>query len=720
MADSITVTAHHAYEAQREDELSFAAGETIQVTDRSDADWWVGKKEDGSSGFFPSNFVNVANEGNETEKPVSKAEQQVAEEEQQKATTPADSDEPSAEVEGEGEGEKDTAPRQPIGMARVMEDYAMQNPGELTLHNGGIITIFEKLEDGWSYGELNGKIGRFPNKYVEDIDMPGRPDIGAPTVGVGKKEVGEEADAGKPGFKLAAFGVKQGGIGSLLAGGIPTLKKTVKKEDAPAEVSTPPAVQSPATEEKAAPSTESKTTKPILGKAIALHPYDAENSDELNLIRGEYIDILDRNADEGWWEGVNEKGETGIFPANFVKEIEQEPAAPVLPQRSRKSVASVGSVKSIESSVSRPSLPVREPSLEVTTPKEPVVAEEQTTEEEETPAIKPIDVQTSPVSPTVADPKPVSPEESDPVSLTTPVSPIKQQQDVKPEETSETGAESVSKVKETIEEKEEPAQKEVEDGAEDILEETAVSEKQEEPEAVKESISEKEDIIEAGTEENVEKNVEAEKVEEKKDVFGMQPTGPKLSTPSRAKLGKPRRSPQLNQSEPSQIELLQQEIDQSPQEESKQSEVKDEPKADPVVPPKPVKPIFAKFPTPFAAGIEELSSKQLKPVQRRMWEPAPAHEPKETKEEKPATSDEPPRPTGVKNIASRFNFAGVPSGGGNDVLELKLKNFTKNEVDKVRQELEQELEKERAQRQQLEQQVETLSRIVTELQSRLG
>lgn len=28
----------------------------------------------------------------------------------------------------------------------------------------------------------------------------------------------------KPGFKLAAYGVKQGGIGSLLAGGIPVLR----------------------------------------------------------------------------------------------------------------------------------------------------------------------------------------------------------------------------------------------------------------------------------------------------------------------------------------------------------------------------------------------------------------------------------------------------------------------------------------------------------------
>lgn len=50
----------------------------------------------------------------------------------------------------------------PIGMARVMEDYAMQGPDELSLHRGSIVTIYERYEDGWMKGEINGKIGRFP------------------------------------------------------------------------------------------------------------------------------------------------------------------------------------------------------------------------------------------------------------------------------------------------------------------------------------------------------------------------------------------------------------------------------------------------------------------------------------------------------------------------------------------------------------------------------
>lgn len=94
-----------------------------------------------------------------------------------------------------------------------------------------------------------------------------------------------------------------------------------------------------------------------------------------------------------------------------------------------------------------------------------------------------------------------------------------------------------------------------------------------------------------------------------------------------------------------------------------------------------------------------------------MFEPAPAHESSDK------TSEEPPRPTGVRNIASRFN---VPSSGGNEVLETKMKNFTKNEIEKTRKELERQLEEEREKRVQLEELVASLAEQVNQLQSQLG
>lgn len=58
------------------------------------------------------------------------------------------------------------------------------------------------------------------------------------------------------------------------------------------------------------------------------------------MIAGEYVIILDKNADEGWWNGTNEAGQSGVFPANFVKEVDDEP--PLRPRRARPPTVKTG------------------------------------------------------------------------------------------------------------------------------------------------------------------------------------------------------------------------------------------------------------------------------------------------------------------------------------------------------------------------------------------
>ncbi|KAI8377387.1 uncharacterized protein BYT42DRAFT_341921 [Radiomyces spectabilis] len=853
----VTVVAHHPYEAQRDDELAFEKGDVIQVVNKSDPDWWVGKKDNGDSGFFPSNFVEIVNEkdaATDNEKPVDTNNQH----------QDADASETAQE---EKEDEQEKAPANvPIGMARVMEDYAMQEPDELTLHRGGIVTLFERT-DSWMRGELNGKTGRFPAKYVEDIDMPGRPDLGQGGPMYGQKEATEEA---RPAFRLASFGVKQGGIGSLLAGGFPTLKKTGSAGKVPTEKSEKHVVEpQPSSEDAAAASSELESrpssvvsgqqkeeekqseaaSATVLGKAMVLHPYDAENEDELTLLRGEYIQITNRHADEGWWEGVNEKGQRGIFPANFVKELEEEKAAPAPPVRSRKSVASVGSQQSMASpsltgGFRLPPLPTSRPSSAASnvtaekpplpeTPKQraPPVTEESAVSEgsegqseeqssapassyrvpstndepaqvEETtgPSLSEPKIEEKPATENVTEAAEVSaktPEEAikspeeefDTVTSATPlvdlnehaVSAAEESQSVKPtEETKENdnvedANKSIQASLEPVSEKKLPSEAPVpvpvpEQPAKPIETETAPVKESPKTSPIETSTNEKEPaevatevkpstdepepepaaaVKEAQTSEDEKKDNEPEaqaekdKPEQREEAIPAitesneaseehptseaLPSGPRLSAPSRARPGaRPRRSPQGSPSgnskhELSQMELLQQDLAQSPSEETPKespvSDVSSEKSTSTSPPAKPVKPIFAKFPTPFAVNKDDIANKTLKPVQRRIWEPAPAHEPKE---EKKSEQQEAPRPSGVKNIASRFNFGGVPSGGSNEVLETKLKNFSKNEVEKTRKEFQQLLEEERAQRLQLEELVKTLAAKIEHLESQLS
>lgn len=56
-----------------------------------------------------------------------------------------------------------------IGRCRALYDYSASQPDELELQSGVNINIYEKRQDGWWQGELNGRVGLFPATYVEEI-----------------------------------------------------------------------------------------------------------------------------------------------------------------------------------------------------------------------------------------------------------------------------------------------------------------------------------------------------------------------------------------------------------------------------------------------------------------------------------------------------------------------------------------------------------------------
>ncbi|XP_046406008.1 sorting nexin lst-4 [Ischnura elegans] len=57
-------------------------------------------------------------------------------------------------------------------------------------------------------------------------------------------------------------------------------------------------------------------------KVKALYDFDGEpGSDELTIRTGQVLKVTRRDVGEGWWEGTNEEGVTGLFPAAYVEEI---------------------------------------------------------------------------------------------------------------------------------------------------------------------------------------------------------------------------------------------------------------------------------------------------------------------------------------------------------------------------------------------------------------
>ncbi|CEP17308.1 hypothetical protein [Parasitella parasitica] len=61
----------------------------------------------------------------------------------------------------------------------------------------------------------------------------------------------------------------------------------------------------------------------------AIHNFEAENEDEINFLIGEPITVLEKDEKylDGWWQGRNINGETGLFPMNYTS-----PEKPTLQQ----------------------------------------------------------------------------------------------------------------------------------------------------------------------------------------------------------------------------------------------------------------------------------------------------------------------------------------------------------------------------------------------------
>ncbi|CAJ0832089.1 12601_t:CDS:10 [Entrophospora sp. SA101] len=236
---------------------------------------------------------------------------------------------------------------------RIEYDYEAREDDELSLEKGGIITVIEQGEGGWWKGDLNGKTGIFPENHVKLIEVTDQSN----DVNDGEQSEGK----GKFTKKLAIYGVKQGGIGSLFSGGIPTLgkkkrsqqpsdssaesndnnegkqlhettpvpskktitRRTTSSDDSdshpkignlpsppkPEEIVTKPASSLPPLPKKLPP----KPKKSEL-KAKVLYDYDVEGEDEIALVAGTTITILDK-TDDGWWRGKNDQGEVGLFPS---------------------------------------------------------------------------------------------------------------------------------------------------------------------------------------------------------------------------------------------------------------------------------------------------------------------------------------------------------------------------------------------------------------------
>uniref|UniRef100_A0A3B1JLW5 Osteoclast-stimulating factor 1 n=1 Tax=Astyanax mexicanus TaxID=7994 RepID=A0A3B1JLW5_ASTMX len=148
----------------------------------------------------------------------------------------------------------------------VEYEYEAAHEDELTLRQGDIIKNVRRIEEeGWMEGDLNGRRGLFPDNFVKT------------------KEVKERRSAGNVASlvqRISTYGIPTGGLGFQ-----PRSSKKKKKR-----------------------------------QCKVVFEYVPQNEDELELKVGDIIEITEE-VEEGWWSG-SMNGKSGLFPSNFVKEVE--------------------------------------------------------------------------------------------------------------------------------------------------------------------------------------------------------------------------------------------------------------------------------------------------------------------------------------------------------------------------------------------------------------
>ncbi|XP_044737782.1 CD2-associated protein-like [Chrysoperla carnea] len=150
-----------SYVPEHEDELRLNVGDVIEVLGEIEEGWWRGRLND-KEGVFPSNFVEDISIP--TPHTNSKSKFKVSKED---LTSISNDTEISSHVP--------SLPPKPVKIiCQAMFAYKAQNDDELTLKVGDLITLISKdgQDKGWWRGELRGRIGVFPDNFVNVIPVP--------------------------------------------------------------------------------------------------------------------------------------------------------------------------------------------------------------------------------------------------------------------------------------------------------------------------------------------------------------------------------------------------------------------------------------------------------------------------------------------------------------------------------------------------------------------
>ncbi|XP_062857887.1 intersectin-2a [Trichomycterus rosablanca] len=258
--------------------LGFSKDDIITVLEQQET-WWYGELGE-KRGWFPKSYVSIVTTNNNHAEPL--------------YSTVDELELPDS-----------------ILLEEYVALYTYESPesGDLTFRAEDVVLVTEK-EGEWWKGCIGDRSGLFPSNYVKPKDL----DAAKPGAASRKPEIAQvtatcvastpEQLSVTPGQLILILHKNSCGwwLGELQARGKKRQKGWFHSSNVrllePNCAKTPPASQP-------------------LCQVIAMYDYKAANGDELSFLKGQLINVFNKD-DSDWWKGeVN--GITGLFPTNYVK-----------------------------------------------------------------------------------------------------------------------------------------------------------------------------------------------------------------------------------------------------------------------------------------------------------------------------------------------------------------------------------------------------------------
>ncbi|XP_062472965.1 vinexin isoform X2 [Pezoporus occidentalis] len=299
------------FQAESPKELTLQKGDIVYIHKEVDRNWLEGEHH-GRVGIFPSNYVEIL-PSTEVPKPIKAPTIQVLE----------------------------------YGEALALYNFRGELPVELSFRKGERVCLARRVDHNWYEGRISGtsRQGIFPATYVQVLKEPRvksssedvppsasaspRPPAASPAP---QRSPGPPLPTGSPRASSPSSSPRHLGSAfppspKLPHSSTPNPSLAPRSPPQPAAPHQQPWRPAGAPEQRAAPGARPEPAPSYNGSDIqwtpyrALYQYRPQNADELELLEGDRVDVM-QQCDDGWFVGVSRRTQKfGTFPGNYVAPV---------------------------------------------------------------------------------------------------------------------------------------------------------------------------------------------------------------------------------------------------------------------------------------------------------------------------------------------------------------------------------------------------------------